>query len=49
MINVLKEWRDARQEIFDNTSKISEENTLRWKRLSDAEHALMKIARELKE
>jgi len=47
MIEVLKEWRDAREDIFKNTSKISEENTERWKRLSEAEHKLMILAREL--
>lgn len=45
---IIKEWRDAREDIFNNTSKISEENTSRWKRLSDAEHDLMQLARNLK-
>lgn len=44
---VVEEWRAARQDIFDNTSKISEENTERWSRLSSAEHALMSMARAL--
>lgn len=40
----LEEWRAARQDIFDNATKISEENSARWTRLSNAEHALMRIA-----
>lgn len=40
----LEEWRAARQDIFNNTSKISDENNERWKRLSNAEHKLMEIA-----
>lgn len=44
----LEEWRAARQDIFDNISKISEENIQRWKRLSEAEDKLMKITNKLK-
>ena len=44
----LEDWRAARQDIFDNTSSISEENTGRWIRLSKAEHALMQRANQLK-
>ncbi len=44
----LVEWRDARQDIFDNTSKVSEENIERWNRLANAEHELMKLARNIK-
>lgn len=40
----LEEWRAARQDIFDNVSRISDENTERWRRLSEAEHRLMAIA-----
>lgn len=47
MKEALTEWRNARQDIFNNTSKISEENTKRWKRLSDAEFKLMELARKL--
>ncbi len=43
----LEEWRRARQDIFDNVSKFSTENAARWKRLADAETALMKIAKEM--
>jgi hypothetical protein len=41
----LEEWRSARQDIFDNITKISEENVARWKRLANAEQALMNVAR----
>jgi hypothetical protein len=44
---VIEEWRAARQDVFDNTTKISEENTERWTRLSNAEHTLMSMARAL--
>lgn len=47
MIEALLEWRDARQDIFSNISKISDENTERWKRLSEAEFKLMKVANDL--
>ena len=45
---IVEEWRAARQDVFDHTSKISEENTERWTRLSIAEHALMSNARAIR-
>ncbi len=43
---ILEEWRAARQDIFDNTSKISEENIARWNKLAEAENKLMELARQ---
>lgn len=43
----LKEWRDARQAIFDLAGG-ELPNERRWQRLANAEHALMKQAMELK-
>jgi hypothetical protein len=41
----LIEWRDAREAIF-NTEKATTEM---WARLSNAEHRLMTLAREMKD
>jgi len=47
LLSALEEWRAARQDIFDHASKVSEENTARWRRLANAETALMQMAKEL--
>jgi hypothetical protein len=49
LFSAVEEWRAARQDIFDNASRVSEENKERWRRLSDAENALMAIANSERE
>lgn len=44
MTEALKEWRDAREAIFKNADKATPQM---WSRLANAEHALMKLAREI--
>lgn len=41
----LREWRDARQTFFDKSGQFI--SKAEYSRLANAEHALMKLAREL--